>query len=229
MTSHQTDPSPANAPAADANAAPDANADPPPKRFTRLSRALAYILSPKILIGGILAYVITFGVDLYKTNRSDSREDVRPVSTAVSDLIKMMSKSSTGVAETTSKVEDLYISHPSKAAQEYIAGVVGQLSVRKAKYLEDEQNALKAAEALRVAQEAKASSEAAAKLAEDARVAKLQEAARLENEAKLKATAAEEAKREADRQTRVAAATKAENSREAKAYFDQRRYDRMPK
>ena len=229
MITQQTDLPPAGAPEVDVNTAPDANVDPQPKRFTRLSRALAYILSPKILIGGILAYAITLGVDVYRKNDSNSREDVRPVSTAVSDFIKTMPKSSTGVAETTSRVEDLYISHPSKAAQEYIAGVVGQLSVRKAKYLEDEQNALKVAEALRVAQEAKTNSEAAAKLAEEARVAKLQEAARLENEAKLKAAAAEEAKREADRQTRVAAATKAENSREAKAYFDQRRYDRMPK
>jgi hypothetical protein len=205
-----------------------------PQGFSRrspswLRRTLAYIISPQIFIGGILAYGISMSVEAYKTNHAESRQDIGAVTTAVMELIKKMPRTSAGVAETTSRVEDLYIAHTSKAAQEYIAGVVGQLSVRKAKYFEDEQNALKAAEALRLSQEAKAQSEAAAKLADLARAAQAQEAARLEEEARIKAAAAEVAKIAAVRQVNLSVAISAKNAREAGQYFDQRRYDRIVK
>nr|WP_315246327.1 hypothetical protein [uncultured Albidiferax sp.] len=198
-------------------------------RFNRARRVAAYLLSTKVLVGGILAFVGTQTVEAYKIYRTESRDDIKSVTDKVSDLVKELPTDSGGVSKVIQKVENLYIIFRSVPAREYISGVVGQLSDRKARYSEQESSERKAADAARLAEEAKAKSAAAAQAAEEAQAAKAAETARLQADAKAQAAAAAVAALVAQRQAADAEEAKRQAEREAKAYFDQRRWDRMPK
>lgn len=198
--------------------------------FRRAARSIyIYLLSTKILVGGILAFGATQAVEAYKIYRTESREDIKAVTDKVSDLVKDLPTDAAGVAKVIKNVENLYITFPSTPAREYISGVVGQLTDIKARYAEQERRTKEADDAARVAAEAKAKSDAATKAAEDAKAAQAAEAARLEVEAKAQADASAAAALRAKRQADAAAAARKQAARDAKAYFDFKRWDRAPK
>lgn len=210
------------------------NATPPGDQETRqprrrLRRIIAYLLSTKILVGGILGFVATQTVDAYKIHRTESREDVIAVTEKVTDLIKDLPENSVGIAAVIRRVENLFIAFRSPPAREYISGVIGQLAARKAAYEEQELRARQAAEAVRIAKEAKALSEAIAKAAEDARISRAREAARLEAEAKAAAEANALAQERARIQSAEAEEARRRAAREAREYIDQAKWDRRPK
>ena len=198
-----------------------------PLRFTRFKRFAAYVLSPKIVVGGVLAFVLMQVVEVTKIYRTEQREDVKAVRESVTKLVDAMPPTSVGVLGTTVKVEDLYIVYTSAPARDYLAGVVGQLSVRKAGYVDAERKSAAAVESARTSAEEERRSREAARLAAEAKGINAAESARLDLEAAARAEAAEKALLIAKKEAAEAEAAKQRNIAEARRW--QRALDRAPR
>jgi hypothetical protein len=60
-------------------------------RFHRFGVALlAYVLSPKVLLEGVLVFAATQAIDAYTICRNESRDDVKAATVDVSKLIAEM-------------------------------------------------------------------------------------------------------------------------------------------
>ena len=142
---------------------PQSPMPPARKRFTWLTRALAFLLSPKILLGGILAYAATQGYEAYKTYKAESHDDTKEVRTAIQKLILPLPTSSAKTAELIANVQVLAVQYESTAAKAVVARTVDDLSDRQSRQARLESDEQLVAEATRRVTDAKRHAEEALK------------------------------------------------------------------
>ena len=182
----------------------------PTVRFRRLTRAIAYVLSPKVLIGGILVFVVTTGVDAYKTYRTETRSDVSDVRDHIVKQVNPLPPTAVDTTRAIANIQTLFTLYESEAARGLVAKTIGYLSDLKSRQESDERKSAEAIEAQRLAAEAAARSEAAKRLEEAARRAQAADAERIaaEENVRREALAAEQARAQAQRQAEIAQAAR---------------------
>jgi hypothetical protein len=177
---------------ADANPSSDSNEQHlAPTKFWM--PALRYLLSPKILIGGILAFLITEGVDAYKEHRTESRADFIECRAQVLKRIDPLPQMSADTAKVIASVNALYSVYEADEARQLIRKAIGELSDLKSRQLSEETavaNAAKAQKALidAIAAEIKEEADLSSAIGEASKVA----------EAKAKAAQAHEEQQAAE-------------------------------
>lgn len=128
----------------------------------RLKRFLAYFLSPKVLIGGVLAYALTQGVEAYKIYRTDSREDIVEVRKQVLEIMLPSPQTAAAAQLAIDDITRLFALYRTEAANDVLVRAVGTLAELKAALAEKEAARVAAIEAERQAQAAIAEANGAA-------------------------------------------------------------------
>jgi hypothetical protein len=192
---------------------------PPPlikRRFTWLSRALAFLLSPKILVGGVLAYAVAQGYETYKIHRAESHDDTKEVRAAIQKLILPLPKSASETAQLIPNIRFLAGQYDAAAAKAVIDKTIDDLSDRQTRQERQEKEEQLAAEAAQRAKEAKLRAEEAQK-------------AEAEAKARAELQKAEEAKQVAIRKAAEAADQTRRQDELIRNRLMQRAIDRAPK
>lgn len=175
----------------------------PRRRFTWLSRTVAFVLSPKVFVGGVLAYAATQGYEAYETHRVESRDETKEVRAAIQKLILPLPKSSTATAELIPNVQVLAGQYQAPEARAVIDKTVDDLSDRTSRLARQEEDERSVAEAARLAEEAKVRAEEAQKAEAEAKAREeLRKAEQAKQEAIRKAAEAAEQTRRQDEQIR---------------------------
>lgn len=193
----------------------------------RIRRYVAWILTPQVLLGGVLGFGANYSFEYWTEYRQERQVDVRAVSAEVKKISDLMPVTSDGVAKAIIEVDKLYISFPSTHAHRTIEYSIGKLSTLKAKCLDQERRQAEAKESARAAKEKQFKSEAAALQAKLAEVARSAEARRLIEVAQQSEAAARTAAVLAATQRLQAVEAQAQSIQEAHRW--QRAIDRAPR
>jgi hypothetical protein len=137
-----------------------------PVRSSRWSRMAAYLLSPKVLLGGILAYGATELVEAYKLHRAETREDVGSVRDKLIALMTPLPEGSDRSSKIIAAANTLYALYESEQARQIISNAIGELSNLRARQVIEERR-LAEAEAAKLAAEQAAARAAEARQAEE--------------------------------------------------------------
>jgi len=192
--------------------------DPAPVK--RKTRWLAYVFSPQVLLGGVLAWFAATAWDYYKENRSQTAEVLKEVRGAMAPHIIPTPQSldaATKAIEALKRIADL---HENQRAKDLVNTQIAHLYWVRDGLERTEQKEREAAEKLRLKEEAiRKETEAQRALAEseDRRRAQREEELRKQQEAVAAAKAL------ADAAARQAAIERADAARA------QRAFDRAPK
>jgi hypothetical protein len=119
----------------------------------KASQALAYMLTPQVLIGGFAGWMDTEAVDAYKIYRDETRADVVDLRGRLDGYINPLPQTS---AETTLRIqglETLYALYDFDSAHDFIARVIGMLHEILSRQTQEESARTQALEAERHAAE----------------------------------------------------------------------------
>jgi len=131
-------------------------------------RAWVYLVKPQTLLGGIVAFGIVQGVDLYKEYEASQDAEVSSARDKLATEIRNLPTTSAALGSVVENVRGLYQLYDSKRAREKISHKVGELENLLALKREEEKKEGEREAALRA--EAEARKRQDAKAAEEARL-----------------------------------------------------------
>ena len=193
---------------------PTSSANSPSKSW------LTYVLSPQVLLGGVLMWVATTGWDYYKENRSETGKALTEVRAAMGSFIIPPPRTIASAATSITALERISDVHKNPEAKDLVNRQIAHLHWITAKLTQAALKEKDAADKQRIADEQTRKTEEARKALADAEAKQQAQRAEELKQQEARALAAKQAADEANRQLAL------ERSR---AILAQQAFDRAPK